>query len=261
MGDPRIILTREEQELVTALREEPRRKWRRRQRHIPFYLVFILLALGLYAYTILGRTGWAVHTRYEDCQMLTSPAVHNVEKLKIFSAYLPRRPLCRIQTGYFESLNLFQPGRSSVQLTLALQPGHLYQLDAPALLAALAPDKDRIPVAAAAPVALELAGMLNDISAGTIDMPRLVALLRQSGTLAGLMAYNAERLKYELQALPAAYGVAKEAVIVPPWLDMLITLKSLKPVRDTRPAPPPSGPRSFHPRHIMEWLRGLMAGA
>jgi hypothetical protein len=255
MSDPCIKLTPEEQALVDSLRNAPALRWAERKRNIPYYLVLLFLLMVPVACSLIKPQRDAAHTRFSDCTALMSPDVHNVIKLKVLSAYLPGRPLCRLKTDFFTVDNIFQPGTSQVQMVLPLHASNQYHMDGMTLLIALVPDKDRIPPGAASASAMQALAAISDISTGNIDIPRILALLRQSGEVAGLMAANAETLKHQLQLLPRQNGIPASAVPVPPWLDAFIAFKVLKPKAQARtPAPPP--PRSGL-NALMNWLRDM----
>lgn len=254
-------LTPEEQAFVDTIRSAPQRRWAERRKNIPYYFVYLFLLLVLYACASVTPTDNIAHTRYADCETLTSPVVHNMVKLKIFSSYLPGRPICTLKTPYYTANQVFFSGTRQIQLVLRLNREHRYALDGKGLMLALLPDKDRLEAGEANASLLQFAGMLNDISSGTIDAQRLIGLMRSSGAAAGYIAENAAALKAQLLNLPNTYEIPPSSVLIPGWLDALANLKGLKPAADTRLVPAaPALSYSATPASLLGWLKQLGKG-
>lgn len=254
-------LTPEEQAFVDNIRNAPQRRWAERRKNIPYYFVYTFLLLVLYACASVTPTDNVAHTRYADCETLSSPVVHNVVKLKILSSYLPGRPICSLKTPYYTVNQVFFSGTRQVQIVLQLNREHRYALDGKGLMLALLPDKDRLEAGEANGALLQFAGMLNDMSSGNIDVQRLISLMRSSGAAAGYVAENAAALKAQLLSLPDNYEIPPSSVLIPVWLDTLASLKGLKPATDTRLAPAAPAPSyGATPSSLLGWLKQLGKG-
>lgn len=258
--EPSKQLSREEQAYLANLRARQQRGnglFGTTTKAIFFLLFLVFAVLTLYTATRPAESHPFLPT-YADCTIMLSPNVHNMEKLKIAARYFPYRPLCRLKTGFFTVNNVFQTGTRDVELTLTLNRYNVYELDGHQLLRALLPDHDNVPAMQAGMAVFQAANALDRISAGNLDFTTLISLLNRSGGIASFAGENAEIIKARLTALPGAYVLPAEKVLIPMWLDPIISMKGLRQKQDPRVQTETEGNmNNFHPSNILNIIKNI----